>query len=169
MAALKDNYASALLEISEEKGTISKDLEQAIYIKNTLDSKAAISLLTNPGVSASKKIAFLDNVFSDRLSEHMKHFLYLMVENGYSSQILSALDVYIERAKRLVGVLQAKVVSAKPLADEQLERIRDILKRKAQMDIEISFDVDPDVIGGFYVMVGDRISDATVSSALIKM
>ena len=68
-----------------------------------------------------------------------------------------------------VGVLEAKVVSAKPLTDEQVESIRDILRKKTHMDIEISYDVDPDIIGGFYVMVGDRVFDATVRSEMIKM
>ncbi|HOA30478.1 MAG TPA: ATP synthase F1 subunit delta [Clostridia bacterium] len=169
MAKLKDSYARALLEISEEQGTMSKDLEQAIFIKNALDSKSTITFLMNPGVSDSQKFALFDNIFSDRISEHMKNSLYLMVQNGHGSQIVPALDEYIERAKRRVGVLEAKVVSAIPLTDEQVESIRDILRKKTHMDIEISYDVDPDIIGGFYVMVGDRVFDATVRSEMIKM
>lgn len=169
MAKLKDRYANALLEISEEQGTISKDLEQAIFIKNALDNTKTISFLMNPGISVSQKHAFLDNIFSDSISDYMKNFLYLMIQNGHGSKIVATLDAYIERAKRLVGVLEAKVVSARPLDAKQLNTIREILKKKAHMDVEITYDVDPDVIGGFYIMVGDRIFDATVRSELIKM
>lgn len=71
MAKLKDSYARALLEISEEQGTMSKDLEQAIFIKNALDSKSTITFLMNPGVSDSQKFALFDNIFSDRISEQI--------------------------------------------------------------------------------------------------
>ena len=50
-------------------------------------------------------------------------------------------------------------MSAKPLTEKQMESIRIILSKKINMQVEINATVDPDVIGGFYVLVDGRIFD----------
>lgn len=169
MVKLKDRYANALFEISEEHGTISEDQEQVNFIKHALNSSRTTSFLLNPAVSVPQKIEFLDNIFENKISVYMTSFLHMMIQNGHGSIIVSALDEYTKLAKHHIGVLEAKVVSARPLENEQMDRIREIIKKKAHMDVEIAYDVNPDIIGGFYFMIGDRIFDATVRSELLKM
>jgi F-type H+-transporting ATPase subunit delta len=169
MAKLKDRYANALLEISEEKGTLEKDLEQIIMVRDTLNSVDVQAFLMHPHISDSAKHELFQNAFSDKLAKHIMGFLYLMVRKNRGLLIVPALTEYIERANKLFRRTEAKVVSAKALTEEQIESISMILSGKINMEIKIKSKVDPDVIGGFYILLDGRIFDCTVRSELNSM
>jgi F-type H+-transporting ATPase subunit delta len=169
MAKLRDRYANALLEISEERGTLEKDLEQVIMVRDTLNSADVQSFLVHPHIPDSAKHQLFQKAFSDKLAKHIMGFLYLMVRKNRELLIVPALTEYIDSANRRFGKIEAKVVSAKPLTEEQTESIRMILSRQINMEIKIKTKVDPDVIGGFYILADGRIFDCTVRSELNKM
>lgn len=76
---------------------------------------------------------------------------------------------YIDSANKRFGRIEAKVVSAKPLTEEQVESIRMILSGQTDMEIMIKTKVDPDVIGGFFILADGRIFDSTVRTELNRM
>ncbi len=166
MAKLKDRYANALLEISEERGTLERDLEHAVFILDMLSSVDVQAFLVHPHILDSVKLKLFQDAFSGRIAEHLMGFLYLMVRKDAESLILPALLEYSKRIKRCLGRIEAKVVSAKALTEKQIESIRTILSRQTDMEIDIITKVDPDVIGGFYILIDGRIFDGTVRSEL---
>lgn len=166
MAKLKDRYANALLELSEEKGTLERDLEEAILVRDTLRNTDVQAFLEHPHVPDTEKHQLFQNAFLKNVSNHLLGFLYLMVRKNREQLIIPALTEYIDRINRRLGKIEAKVVSAKALTDKQIESIRIILSKKLGMQVEIEAQVDPDVIGGFYVLVEGRIFDRTVRSDL---
>lgn len=169
MAKLKDSYADALIELSEEKGTLEEDLKQAILVRDALKSDDVQTVLIHPHVPDSVKQDLFNKAFSGKISRNLMGFLYLMVRKKRESLIVPALTEYIERAKRRLGKVEAKVVSVKPLTEKQIESIRTILSKKINVQVEVKATVDPDVIGGFYVMVDGRIFDCTIRTALNNM
>lgn len=169
MAKLKDRYTNALLELSEENGTLEEDLQQAILVRDTLKSVDVHGFLLHPHIPDAAKQQFFHNTFSEKLSKHLMGFLNLMVRKNRESLIVPALTEYIDRANRCLGKIEAKVVSAKALTEKQLESIRTILSKKTGMQVELKAKVDPDVIGGFYILVDGRIFDRTVRSDLNMM
>lgn len=169
MAKLKDRYANALMELSEEKGTLEKDLEEAILVRDTLKSEDVQAFLVHPHIPDMAKKDLFQKVFSGKISNHLMGFLNLMVRKNRESLIVPTLTEYIECTNRRLGKIQAKVVSAKALREEQIESIRNILSKKLGMQVDIETKVDPDVLGGFYVLVDGRIFDRTIRSQLNNM
>lgn len=169
MAKLKDRYVNALLELSEEKGTLEEDLEQAVLIRDMLESADVQAFIVHPHIPDKAKYELFQKAFSENLSEHLMGFLYLMVRKNRESLIVPVLTEYIDGINRRLGKIKAKVVSAKALTEKQIELIHDILSRKIGMQVQIETAVDPDLIGGFYVMVDGRIFDCTVRTELKKM
>lgn len=169
MAKLKDRYANALLELSVQSGTLEEDLEQAILVRDTLINADVQSFLVHPHVSDAAKQQLFHNAFSEKLVKHLMGFLYLMVRKNRESLIVPALTEYIDRINRRLGRIEAKVVSAKALTEKQIESIRAILAEKIDLQVAVKNTVDPDVIGGFYILVDGRIFDRTVRSDLNMM
>lgn len=169
MAKLVDRYASALLEISEENGTLEKDLVQAVMVRDALNNPDTQSFLLHPHIPDSAKHQLFHTAFTDDLAKHLMGFLYLLVRKNRESLIVPALDEYIERTNRRLGRIEAKVVSAKPLTEKQIEAIRTVLAKKINLQFTIKATVDPDVIGRFYVLADGRIFDGTVRSNLNMM
>ncbi len=169
MAQIKERYANALFNISEETDALEEDLEQATMVRDALDNKDIQAFLIHPHISDSAKRQFFHNAFSDKLSKSMMGFLSLMVRKSRESLIVPALTAYIERVNRQLGRMEAKIVSAKALTNEQIESIRTLLSKQIDMQVEVSATVDPDVLGGFYILVDGRIFDGTVRAQLNNM
>lgn len=169
MAKLRDRYANALLELSAESGSLKTDLEQAILVRDTLKSADLQGFLVNPDVPDAAKQQFFHNAFSEKISKQLMGFLDLMVRKNRASLIVPALTEYIDRVNRRLGRIEARVVSAKALTEKQIEAIRTVLSQKINVQVEVKSSVDPELIGGFYLLVGGRIFDRTVRSGLNMM
>lgn len=185
MAKLSERYAKALLELSEEKGTVEKDLKNAQSIVDKLKRQDVQLFLKHPHIPDAAKKRFFQEVcagdfssntsgdFSRNLpgdfSGHMMGFLYLMVKKNRETLIIPALTEYIDLAKRILGLMEAKVVSAKPLTEMQLQAISALLSKKFNMQVDLEHKVDPDVIGGFYILADGKVFDCTVRAELNRI
>lgn len=169
MAKLENRYANALLELSEERGSLETDLEQALFIRDTLDSDDILAFLTHPHIPKSDKYTLFHESFSGKVGGDFLGFLHLMVRKNRASLILAVLAEYIDHANRRLGRIEAKIVSARALTEAQIEAIRAIMAKNLNMQVRIRAAVDPDVIGGFYILADGHIFDATVRSELNKM
>ena len=92
-----------------------------------------------------------------------------MVDKGRESLIIPTLTEYVNRANRLLGRIEAELVSAKVLTEEEIESVRVLLSKKLGKEVKLNHRVDPDVIGGFYVLVDGHIFDCTVRTDLNNM
>lgn len=169
MAKLENRYANALLELSAEGNTWEADLADAKLVKEILDSSEVQAFLMHPHISNSDKQNLLHKTFNEKISDNMMGFLYLMIRKSRESTIVPALIEFMIHANRQLGRIEARVVSAIELTKDHLETIRKSLKNQLGMDIMMTPIIDPDVIGGFYIMVDGRIFDGTVRNELNMM
>jgi F-type H+-transporting ATPase subunit delta len=169
MAKLKEEYTHTLWEHSKAKGTVEEDLKQAIWIREVLKDTEVQEFLIHPHVSDAAKYQLFQDAFSKKISEHLMDFLYLTVQKNSESLILPVLTEYIGYINRHTGKIDAKIVSAKKLSEQQIESIRAALSRKMDAQVQVKAEVDPDVIGGFYILVDGHIFDGTLRSELNLM
>lgn len=166
MAELKDRYATALLEMSLERGELEETLVQANLLRGWLREEQLADLLANPHIPKAAKRELLENVFTGRLSNDLLGLLYLVVEKGRETVLPSALDAYITLGDRHRGRAAATLVSAVELRPEQVSAVKQALSKKLGKEIELSFRQDSALIGGFYVYVDGRLIDCSVRSRL---
>jgi F-type H+-transporting ATPase subunit delta len=166
MARLRQRYANALLEISTEKETLEKDLEQIVLIRDLLSQKEVKAFLTHPHIPNQAKYQLFQKAFSDVISHHIMAFLYLCVRKNRELLIVPALNEYISKANSLLGRVEARIVSSKELSQKQIESVRNILTDKLNKQVEVEAGTDPDVIAGFYVLADGKIFDGTLKSQM---
>lgn len=169
MAKLTERYANSLLELSEEANNFDADFEHATLMRDILAKDDMQALLTHPRISNSEKKELLEKAFSETVSDHMMGLLYLMIDKNRESIIVPVLTDYIDGVNERLGRVEARVVSAQPLNDTQVESIRQLLTERVNKTVELKIENDPDVIGGFYILVDDHIFDGTVRSKLNDM
>jgi F-type H+-transporting ATPase subunit delta len=169
MAGLKEHYAAKLLELSEEGNILEKDLEQAVLLRDTLGDPKVQAFLGDPHIIDPVKHQLFTDSFSGKISDHLVKFLYLMIHENQEALIIPVLTEYIDRANRRLGKTEAKVVAAFALTEEQTESIRNVLIKKLGMPVDISVTVNPELIGGFYVLADGHIFDGTVKSSFNNM
>lgn len=169
MAKIETRYANALLELTGQSKHPESDLAQAALVRDALGGEDVRAFLTHPRIPKQAKYDLLRNSFSGIVSDHWLGFLQLMVRKNRVDYLLPALGEYIVQAGRRLGRTQASIISAQPLSPQQIESIRSVVARHVNMQVTIKTAVDPDVLGGFYVLADGHVFDATIRYQLNRL
>lgn len=163
-------YAKSLIDLAEEQGSLEA-------IKNDIESfnrvcKANTELqavLRNPIIGPDKKIAILNSLFGSDANPMILAFFKIMVNKGRSEVLYPTAKEFINEYNRRQGIVNATVISAAPLTSESIQKIRDVVTEATKGTVVLDAKVDPDLIGGFVLKVGDRQFDASISTSLQKL
>lgn len=160
-------YADALYDsVPPETGTER-------FLADLRDVRASIAasrelwnFFVSPVIPQAKKRETLRVLFAGRLDAYTFTALEFLIEKKREALVLEIIDgvLNLDRAHR--GIQQASTASAQTLDDGQRERITGMLERMTGKRIEPEFRVDPSLIGGLVVRVGDTVYDGSVSRQL---
>jgi len=166
VAQLSTRYATALYNLSNERGMLSEYLNQAVFLRDTLREPDCLKVITHPRITAKEKRAFFENAFSEHVSKDMLGFLCLAVNKNREKFIIPALNFFIDMANRQFRRSTALVISAVSLSDEQTGALSEMLSKKLDKQVDISVKVDPSIIGGLYIQVDGYFIDRTIKNRL---
>lgn len=166
---LRVDYADELFRLTDEADKYDQLVNEAILIRDSLNDEEIQDFLTSHQVPAINKTAMLTRAFSKNVDAILMNFLNSMVDNHHEEHIEGTLTEYIKLVKGHQGRVEVKVVSAVELKDEQLERLKETLAKKSKMKLKITTEIDPSLIGGFYLLMQGKIYDATVESQLSEL
>ena len=163
-------YAEALFAAARA------DMSQAATWQSALDALAALvadtgvaSLLSNPQISDARRFELLTGLTKQALASQIAELLKLIIENGR----LAALPEVAEQFRTLInesqGVAQCIIESAFPVSSEDLASLVAALRRRFPLNLKPEVRVDPQLIGGVRVTVGDRVLDNSVRARLRAM
>lgn len=117
----------------------------------------------------ARRQALLRELFESRAHPLLLRFLLAVNGHGYLRRlpdIAREFDVLYRRSR---GIVDAAIVSAAPLDDGQALRLRDRLAARLGGAVETTLSVDPALLGGFLVRVGDEVRDFSVAARLRSM
>lgn len=119
------------------------------------------TLLEHPLIVPSEKKALLAQVFP-ALSEETRNLLNLLVDRRRVPVLLEIVEGFTERYNQLRGKLMAEVTTAVAIDQGLEDQIRQGLSRMYNQEVSMTVKVDPEVLGGVRVRIGDRIIDDTL-------
>ncbi len=123
--------------------------------------------LDNPTIEITAKLSLLDGVLPDDAPDDLRNFLGVLFTNndfGLIDEILQSLGrVMSEEAG---GPLPAVITSAVPLTDEERSKIEANLIDRFGANLEFAYTVDPEILGGLVIQVGDKLIDDSVRGRL---
>lgn len=169
MAKLAYNFSAALLELSIDVDTLDQDIDQIRRVLDALDDPEIKAFMSEPKISTQSKRNLLDKSFAEEEHQNKRERMKWMIEQSRKEDGTASLDEHVPSLKRNLGHLYAKVVSAKPLSDEQMQSIERIVTQRFGEGVKIITHIDPDVIAGFYIICDGQILDTTLRSELNRM
>ena len=169
MAQLEQRYADALLELSTEASTLETDLADATLVRDALDDKQTEAYLLHPHIADDSKLRLFHTAFGDRLNPELDAFIRLLIQKNREDVLTGALDHYIRMANLTLGRVEARVVTASEMSPQEEAMMREKIRRLVGKDITMHTAIDPDIIGGFYILVDGYVYDATIRSELHKL
>lgn len=162
-------YAEAAFGIAERDATIPAWLEQLDVAAGLLSDERASRVLANPAIPASERIEVADKILGDRVSGPVRNLVGLLLRRGRADLLPSVAREYRRLYDRHEGITTALVTSAAPLKDDESDALRDRLAGMTGGRIELRFEVDPTILGGVVVRLGDRLIDGSVRGRLERL
>ncbi|MEO1100867.1 MAG: F0F1 ATP synthase subunit delta [Pseudomonadota bacterium] len=164
-------YASALFELAQENAaleTVARDFSD--FGKLLRENKDLARLIASPAFGREEKTKALVEVATEAgVSDLLRKFFGAMASNGRARDIPAAQNAFDALYAKQRGVKRAMARTAKPMSDSQRDRIRGILAKAVGGDVDLSEEVDPNLIGGIQLRIGSQLVDASISTKLDRM
>ncbi|MFC4558075.1 F0F1 ATP synthase subunit delta [Virgibacillus kekensis] len=163
-------YADALFQLGSEKAATDVLVEEFRTVKDIFqDDKKLQAFLQHPRISNEKKKQFIDEVFKS-FSKDVVNTLKILIERHRIGLITSIVDFFVQLVNDAQGIAEATVYSVRELSDTEKEQLQNTFaKRFNKKAIKLENVVDPSIIGGIKVRVGNTIYDGTISGKLQRI
>ncbi|WP_234110515.1 MULTISPECIES: ATP synthase F1 subunit delta [Chryseobacterium] len=163
-------YAQGLLNFTQETGnTNSVFTEMGDVLKTISGSKELQNFFNSPIIDVKKKLGVAVEIFKG-FSPVTKNLIQLVIKHGRESQLQQIAQEFINKVEDMNGVQRITLTSATKLSGENIDNI---LKSTSLVNHDNKFDVksiiNPEILGGYILRVGDQQVDASVRTKLNKL
>ncbi len=167
VATVARNYAEALLELAVADGEVELYAEQLGEIVGLMETESDFRLfLETPRIDAAEKKRVLSEVFAAGIPSRLLRFLLVVIDKGRQRLLPQIAVEFGELVNEHFGRLQVQVT----LADEPDETLKAELKERLDRLLETEvlpyYRIDPRILGGVVIRVGDRIMDGSIRHRL---
>jgi F-type H+-transporting ATPase subunit delta len=168
-------YARAAFAVAKENDALDELSRSLGIAKDILADGQVTSFLANPAMTDDQRLEFLSGLFAEAAgkdsvfagsSEHGKNFLKLLLEYGRVDVLPEISDRFDALKAEVENTVDVTVTSASELSSAQVSEIETALKSRLGRNVNLSTEIDEDLIGGAVIRAGDVVIDGSVRSRL---
>ncbi len=160
------NYGEALFLLASEEGTEEKmhtDAEcLSLAIKENPDY---VKLLNTPAVSREERLALIDRALLG-MDKNLINLVKLLSDKHLAHKIPEALSGFFDTYDEAMGICHAEAISARPLTDRELDRLKTNLEAQTGKTVIIKNLTDPTLLGGMKLRYMGREIDGALKTRL---
>jgi F-type H+-transporting ATPase subunit delta len=169
MRSTARRYAEAAFEIAERDGSVDTWMAAFAVAAERLASPEILRLLANPSIPAASRIGVLDRLLGEDVVGAPRNLLALMLQRG-RFELWPAVHREFRRLHHArEGIVEATATSAVGLTADEIDALRRRLEDTTGQRIELHTAVDPELLGGLSVRIGDRLIDGSVRGRLERL
>jgi F-type H+-transporting ATPase subunit delta len=164
-------YAKAFLSAAEKAGQAEALVEEFdSLVSDVLDKFPKFeALLTTGRLTADNRVGIIDQVFGGKASPLVLSFLKVLAEHERLQQLRAIQRALREQYTALRNRKRVEVSTAAPLQDGTLDNLKNQLRGMLGAEPEVHHSVNPDLIGGMVIRVGDTVYDGSVLTQLNRL
>ena len=169
-SAVARRYAGALFNTAEAQGQIAQAASGLEEVASTLaESKELVAVVNHPFLGRDKKRQILRSLFQSRVTPLVTNFLDLVVEKERANFLPQMQTEFARLVDESNHEADGEVVSAIPLTPAQRTALVAGLHAKFGVKVRLTEKVDPEILGGLVLKVGDKLLDGSVNSRLQRL
>ena len=162
-------YAKALFQSAAEQKQLDAVYKDMELVSETCKLDDFQEMLMMPSLKVSQKQALASAVFKKHLSGLSLSMIQLVIENKREAHLAGIARNFNGLYRKDKGIRSASLVTATAIDEASLKALRALIKKAYKSEVELSTEVDEEVIGGFVLTVEDLQYDASVASSLKRI
>ncbi|WP_346861946.1 ATP synthase F1 subunit delta [uncultured Draconibacterium sp.] len=169
-SAITVRYAKAFFSTAKEKNlldVLKTDIEHVFDICKT--SQDFILLLESPIVKTSKKSELLSSIFENKVNKLTMNFLLLIAQNKREVHIPGICRNFLDLTRKDQNIKSAVLTTASEVNSETIKKVEQLLTKELKATIELTTQVNPEILGGLVLRLDDKQYDASVATQLKKI
>ncbi|MER1939099.1 MULTISPECIES: F0F1 ATP synthase subunit delta [unclassified Castellaniella] len=163
-------YAEALFQaVRDDSRGLQAWSEVLSPLAQVAGQPDVLEAMADPRLNNAQRIQLLTSLLPDALPAQAANLLGLLVENDRVQVMPQVAEQFELLRNQLEGTALARITSAFPLDDTQLAGLLKGLEQKFGLKLKSQVTVDPELIGGVRVAVGDHVLDTSVQARLANL
>lgn len=151
---------------AEKDGKLDEVEDEVFRLKRILDSNGELALALSERTATDRRVELISSLLEGKVSPTTYRLAVRLVANPRGRSVSAGLDEVGRQAAERRARLVALVTAAVPPTEEQRSRLSAALRSLYGKDVHLNVDLDPAVLGGLSVRIGDEIIDGTVATRL---
>ena len=160
-------YSNALFEVALEEKTLDKTGEELSFITDALtEHRDLFKALKSPLIKPAEKKEMMGKIFDRQLSRETMNFIYILIDKNRSGALLEIDEEYHKLLAKHNNTTTAVATTAVSMTDQQIQELTEKLSKTSGKAVTLTNQVDPSIIGGVFIQMGDKIIDGTLKRRL---
>jgi F-type H+-transporting ATPase subunit delta len=162
-------YAEAAFEVADRDGTIETWRQELDASAERLGDVRAMSALANPALPVDQRAAAVTALLEGTAGRQVQNLIQLLLRRGRIEQLPRVAAEFRRLDDQRQGITHATAISATELGPDEVRALTARLEQSTGGRIALDVQVDPSLLGGIVVRVGDRLIDGSVRGRLERL
>ena len=169
LSTLARPYAEAVYRLAQSESDLAGWSSRVATLAAIVSDAQVAALIADPAVSSERVATLVVDVAGASLGERGANFVKVLADNDRLT-LLPEISAQFETLKaEAEGVVEATITSAQELTQAQIDELVAGLKAKFNRAVNVEVAVDPELIGGAIIAIGDQVIDGSVKGRLQRM
>ena len=161
-------YAKAAFLTAVEEGSYDAWDEKLKLLGQVVSDPNVVLSINSPSLTKLDKAQLIIDVCGE-LPEGISNFVKMMADNGRLLLVPHITELFEQYRTDAGGILRADVISAVPLDDSELDRLRVALVKRFEKDVKITPALDESLLSGALIKIGDVVIDGSLKARIEKL
>ena len=162
-------YAEAAFEVALRDDELDGWRDDLATAADMLGRSDVEPVIDSPAIPSAQRLAVVAKLLEGRIRPGALRLVSLLVERGRARDLHRVSEQYQRQLNAHRGVVVATVTSAAPLTDDESAAVRAQVEAMAGSTVELRTAIDPALLGGVTVQIGDRLVDASIRGRLERL
>lgn len=163
-------YAEALFQLAKERNAVASWNQQLVQAAQLLSDDRVAVQLSNPEIDPAQVRAALSQLLAPDVGPEVLNLLMILVRHQRLHTLKRVAEIYQELIEREKNVRTAIVRTALPLTSEEITRLQEkLMERTHASSVNLEQEIDPSMVGGLIVRVGDLLIDGSINTRLAEL
>ena len=158
-----------MFQIAVESGELERWLDDLTQLADSITNEEFRQTMSAPRISMAQKESLIRESLGSSVGPLALNLMCLLTSRGQVQVLPGIADSFQEMLDAHQGIERAEVVSAVSLSDAQREQVAQMLNDLSGKDVRLTTRVDPEILGGLVIRIGDRVMDGSARARLQNM